>query len=292
MIRSMTGYGRGQSSQNGIHCTVEIRSVNHRFFECAVRYPRGCAFLEEKLKSLISSEVARGKLDVYVTAELQSVQRAEIEINHELATAYVRGIRELADSYALSAEISASELARNPDIFTIRKEPPDEALIWASVEDAARQALASFLAMREAEGEKLRQDIAGRADVIMQGVAFIEERSPKTVQAYRQRLEARIRELLSDANVDEQRLLTETAVFADKIAVAEETVRLRSHYDQLQQLLSCGGTVGRKLDFLLQEFGREVNTIGSKAQDAEIAKIVVDLKAELEKIREQIQNIE
>ena len=292
MIRSMTGYGRAQEVLDGLDITVEIRSVNHRYCELSARVPRVYGFLEEKLKSYFQTRVSRGKIDVFVTVEAVDSAAAEVRVNHALAQGYVNALRELAQRYGLREDCSAGLLSRYPDVLTVRKAQEDEDRIWAAVEQVARRAGDGFVAMREAEGERLRQDVESRLTTILTSVAFIESRSPELVEAYRQRLEARIREVLADTTIDEQRVLTEVAIFADKTAVAEETVRLRSHLSQMKSMLRSGTAVGRKLDFLVQEINREVNTIGSKIQDVEVTRTVVDMKAEIEKIREQIQNVE
>lgn len=292
MVSSMTGYGRGESSRDAISVSVELRSVNHRYFEFSSRVPRGYAFLEDKLKGFCQQRISRGKVDLFLTVDVTDDDNVAVEINHSLAKGYVDAVKELSDIYGLSGDCSAVSIARFPDLFNVKKQVLDEDAVWQVVEEAAAAALDSFINMRSTEGKKLYDDVISRVGFILDKVAFIEERSPETVKAYREKLEARIKELLADTTVDEARLLTETAIFADKVAVAEETVRLRSHIKQLCDLLNSDIAVGRKLDFIVQEMNREANTIGSKAQDIEIAHTVVDIKAEIEKIREQIQNIE
>lgn len=292
MVRSMTGFGRSEQKVDGREITVEIKSVNHRYFEFGCRVSRGYAFLEEKLKAHIQKAVARGKIDVYVSISDCDEKQAEVTVNHSLAAGYVAALKELKDTYALSGEISVSDITRFNDIFTVHRTPEDEDAVWASVRTVLDSALESFIAMREQEGVKMKEDILLRSKSILSLVSSVEEKSPETVAKYRQKLEERLKEVLSGVNIDEQRLLTEAAIFADKVAVAEETVRLRSHFDQMFQMLESGEAIGRKLDFILQEMNRETNTIGSKVQDAELAHIVVEIKGELEKIREQLQNIE
>lgn len=294
MIRSMTGYGRAQATVGTINVTVELKSVNHRYFEFNSRVPRNYGFLEEKLKSFVGSLVSRGKVECYVSVENLEDSDVEILVNHGLATSYIKAFRELAERNSLDMcdEFALSTLVCNNDIFTVHKQEADEEKIWEAVKTVAADAVAKFIAMRETEGEKLKNDVLCRAEFILNKVSVIEERSPETVKEYNDKLLSRINEFLSDVQVDEQRLLTECAVFADKVAVAEETVRLRSHIDQLGQFLNSTEAVGRKIDFLVQEMNREANTIGSKAQDVTIARCVIDIKAEIEKIREQIQNIE
>ncbi len=292
MIRSMTGYGRCQQERNGWTVTVEIKSVNHRFFEYSSRLPRTCGFLDDKLKSLLQQKVARGKVEVFVSLDAVEVADSRVEVNLPLAEAYCRALQQLSESLSVRDDCTAMNLARFPDVLTVRKNEADEDAIWDAVKDTAEQALQQFLLMREREGEKLRADVLSRREFLLECVATVENQSPQTVREHMEKVTERMRELLGTATVDEQRLLTEAALFADKIATAEETVRLRSHLDQLEQLMNSRESVGRKLDFLIQEINRETNTIGSKAQDLQLAQVVVDMKAEIEKIREQIQNIE
>ena len=292
MIRSMTGYGRSEMVVDGRAVTVEIKSVNHRYFEFSCRTSRGYSFLEEKMKSYLQQQIFRGKVDAYISIDALESAQSQVTVNHPLAAGYIHALRELAERYDLSDDISVSTVARYSDIFSVHKAPEDEDAVWASVEKAAAEAVENFIRMRETEGERLKADVLSRADTIMQRVEEIEARSPQTVSEYEERLRQKIQELLGDNTVDEQRLLTETAIFADKVAVAEETVRLRSHFRQMKEMMEAGGPIGRKLDFLVQEMNREATTICSKAVDSQIAYLVVDIKAEIEKIREQIQNIE
>ena len=292
MIRSMTGYGRSEQIVDGRAVTVEIKSVNHRYFEFSCRTTRGYSFLEEKLKSFLQGRITRGKVDAYISVEALESAQTQVLVNHSLAEGYVQALQELAERYGLRDDISVSTVSRYSDIFSVHKAPEDEEAVWSSVQQASEEALKNFLAMREAEGERLRADVLSRAGTIMKLVDEIETRSPQTVAEYQERLRQKIQELLGDNTVDEQRLLTETAIFADKVAVAEETVRLRSHFRQMEEMMKTDAPIGRKLDFLVQEMNREANTIGSKAVDSKIAYLVVDIKAEIEKIREQIQNIE
>lgn len=294
MIRSMTGFGRAQMMVDSMSITVELRSVNHRYFEFNSRVPRSYGFLEEKLKNFVGSLVARGKVECYVSVENLEDSEVEILVNHSLASSYINALNELADrnDLTLRDDLVLSTLARNNDIFAIHKQEADEDRIWNAVKTVTEEAVSKFVSMREVEGEKLKNDVLFRADEILKKVSIIEERSPETVKEYNDKLLARINEFLSDVQVDEQRILTECAIFADKVAVAEETVRLRSHIDQLRQFMESNEAIGRKIDFLVQEMNREANTIGSKAQDVTIARSVIDIKAEIEKIREQIQNIE
>ncbi len=292
MIRSMTGFGRCEDTINGCDIVVEIKSVNHRYFEFSSRISRGYGFLDEKLKSYLQSKVSRGKIDVYVSIEALEDTDAQVLVNHSLAAGYISALRELAERYHLCDDISVSTVSKYSDIFTIHKAPEDEEIVWASVRSVADRALDALIHMRETEGERLKADVLQRTENILRIVGQIEERSPQTVMEYQQKLEQRLAEMLGGSNIDEQRILTEAAVFADKVAVAEETVRLRSHFDQCTKMLNSDEAIGRKLDFIVQEMNREANTIGSKCVDSQIAYMVVDIKAEIEKIREQIQNIE
>lgn len=292
MVRSMTGYGRCELAENGREITVEIKSVNHRYFEINTRVTRGYGFVEDKLKKYLQTKISRGKLDVYVSIGESDEGLANVTVNHNLASGYINALREIGMKYGLPDDITISSVARYSDIFSVHKEAEDEEKIWNELKPAVDSALADFLAMREAEGERMKADVLSRAESIIKIVGEIEKRSPQTVIEYKAKLTSRINELLENASVDEQRIATEAAIFADKIAVDEETVRLRSHFAQMNSIMNSGEPIGRKLDFILQEMNREANTIGSKVTDAELAHKVVDIKAELEKIREQIQNIE
>ncbi len=292
MIKSMTGYGRAAETIAGMAVTVEIKSVNHRYFEFSSRTPRAYGFLDEKLKSFIQSAVSRGKVECSV--QIESLEEAEVQVhlNASLAQGYLQAFSELGVRFGLENDVRVSTLSRFSDIFSIHKTEADEEKIWDAVRTVTAQALERFIAMRAREGERLRADVLSRADAILDHVAFIESRSPETVREYNEKLLSRMQTVLESTQIDEQRILLEAAIYADKVAVAEETVRLRSHIDQLREFFNSEEAVGRKLDFLVQEINREANTIGSKAQDVEIARRVIDVKAEVEKIREQIQNIE
>lgn len=292
MMKSMTGFGRAQETVDGMQITVELKSVNHRYFDFTAKVPRAYGFLEEKLKSYVNASISRGKTECFVSIEFLEEPEAVVGVNTALAGGYMDALRRLAETFDLPADFSLNLLSRFPDVLTLHKAPADEARIWSAVQQVAALAISRFVAMRENEGERLRADILSRAALILESVAFIEAQSPQTVLAYHERLRKRMEELLGTAQVDEQRLLTEAAIFADKIAVDEETVRLRSHIAQLQEFMESEEPIGRKLDFLVQEINREANTIGSKAQDVDIAKQVIAIKAEVEKIREQVQNIE
>ncbi len=292
MVKSMTGYGRSQEMIDGMNITVEIKSVNHRYFDFSSRTPRTYGFLDEKLKSFVQSKVSRGKIECYVQVDNLEDDSVVVEVNQSLADGYFKAFEKLSQTYGIENNLNAGILARMNDVLVIRKAEADEDKIWNAVRTVAEKAVDRFIAMREIEGEKLREDILSRADSILSSVAFVEERSPQTVREYNDKLLARMQELLGDIHIEESRLLTEAAIYADKIAVAEETVRLRSHISQLREFFESTEAIGRKMDFLVQEINREANTIGSKACDVEIAKRVLEIKAEVEKIREQVQNIE
>lgn len=293
MIRSMTGFGRSQRTISGLDITVELKSVNHRYYEYSSRLQRAYGFLDDKLKSYLQRYVSRGKLDVYVYIDALEAEGGDVSVNLPLAKSYKQALEQLRDGLDMKqASFGLMDIARLPDVLTVHRTPEDEDAVWEAVKSVVDEAAGRFCAMRETEGGRLRDDILYRRAQILENVTKVEVRSPQTVREHMEKVEARMRDLLSTATVDEQRLLTEAALFADKIAVAEETVRLRSHLDQLEQMLNGDEAIGRKLDFLVQEINREANTIGSKAQDVQLARVVVDIKAEIEKIREQIQNIE
>ena len=298
VLRSMTGYGRAQKIINGRDILVEVRSVNHRYYEYSSRIPRAYSYIDEKLKALLKSAISRGKAEVSVTINNIEGKDTVIAVNKDAAEGYVNALRSLNQQMGTDGEcwleddIKLSKLLKMPDIFTIQKAPDDEEQVWADVAEVASEAIAKFVDMRTTEGERLFADVNSKADLILEMVGKVEELSPQTVENYRSRLYKKLSEVLESKNIDEQRILTEAAIFSEKIAVDEETVRLRSHIAQLKEMLVKEEAIGRKLDFIVQEMNREVNTIGSKAQDLNITKIVVDMKAEIEKIREQIQNIE
>lgn len=294
MVKSMTGYGRGEENFDGFQVTVELRSVNNRYLDCAVKMPRAYIFAEEAMKSKIQSAVARGKVDVFVTIVRSGGDGTVVTVNEALAKSYIDALYKLHDlgGGKVRREYYPTDLARFPDVLTVEKEEEDLDQMKERLLAVLGRAVEDFNAMRAVEGGRLSADILGRADTIERLLGEIEARSPQTVSDYRARLEAKMREVLQNTQIDEGRLLTEAAIFADKVAVDEETVRLHSHLGQLRELLAAGGAVGRKLDFLIQEFNREANTIGSKCSDIEITRKVVDMKAEIEKIREQVQNLE
>lgn len=292
MIKSMTGFGRAVAETDGYVITVEIKSVNHRYFEFSSRIPRQYGFLDDKLKSYINSRVSRGKVECYVSIDALNTEAAQVVVNNTLASAYVSALKELSKNYDLKEDFGASTVARFQDVLVVKKADEDEEKIWSYVKSVTDTALDKFIAMRTVEGEKMKNDISSRADYILSCVEYIEKRSPETVKEYNDKLVERVHDLIGDVSLDEGRVIQEVAIYADKVAVAEETVRLRSHLDQLKAFINADDPVGRKMDFLVQEINRETNTIGSKANDVDIARKVVDIKAEVEKIREQIQNIE
>lgn len=292
MIKSMTGFGRAVAETDGYVITVEIKSVNHRYFEFSSRIPRQYGFLDDKLKSYINSRVSRGKVECYVSIDALNTEAAHVVVNNTLASAYVSALKELSKNYDLKEDFGASTVARFQDVLVVKKADEDEEKIWSYVKSVTDAALDKFIAMRTVEGAKMKNDISSRADYILSCVEYIEKRSPETVKEYNDELVERVHDLIGDVSLDEGRVIQEVAIYADKVAVAEETVRLRSHLDQLKAFINADEPVGRKMDFLVQEINRETNTIGSKANDVDIARKVVDIKAEVEKIREQIQNIE
>ncbi len=292
MIKSMTGFGRATKEIDGYVISVELKSVNHRYFEFNCRIPRQYGFIEDKIKSYVNSKVARGKIDCFVSIEALDTDSAEVVVNHTMASAYIKALNELSDKYDLKADFGTSTISHYPDVLVIKKADEDEEKIWSYVKVVADEAIEKFISMREVEGAKMKEDVYSRGQYILDAVSFVEKRSPETVKEYNNKLVERVHDLLGDVTLDEGRILQEVAIYADKVAVAEETVRLRSHIEQLNNFLESDEAVGRKMDFLVQEINRETNTIGSKASDVEIARKVVDIKAEIEKIREQIQNIE
>ncbi len=291
-MNSMTGYGRSRQVLDGREITVEIRSVNHRYLEYNARIPRMYGYLEEKLKTFLQSSVSRGKVEVSVGIQNLTGGDTMVQINQALAKGYLDAMRSQAECLGLKDDLTLSTLTRFNDVFTLQKLEEDQQVIWNGVQQVARQALDQFLEMRCREGERLKLDLLQKLDLLAEHVAAVEEQNPKTVAAYRERLLQKMEELLADRSMDQQRILLEAGLYAEKIAVDEETVRLKSHLDQFAQMMEQSGPVGRKLDFLVQEINRETNTIGSKAQDLAVTRRVVEMKSEIEKIREQIQNIE
>ena len=292
MVKSMTGYGRGEAVLDGRSIIVEVRSVNNRYLDCSVKMPRLYLFAEDAIKSRVQAAISRGKVDVFVTLDASQGEQVHVSVNQPVAAGYYRALCQLRDRYQLKDDISVSLLSKFQDVLLVEKAQEDVEAVAGNICTVLDLALADFNGMRRREGEKLTEDIRSRALRISQLLSQVEERSPQTVAEYRAKLAARMEEVLSNVQLDEGRVLTEAAIFADKVAVDEETVRLRSHLAQLDEMLASELTVGRKLDFLIQEFNREANTIGSKCSDLEISRWVVDIKAEIEKIREQVQNVE
>ena len=298
MAKSMTGYGRAQRLADGREVLVEIRAVNHRYYEFSARLPRTCMYLEDKLKALLSDYISRGKVEVSVSVNRPDGKDAQITVNRAVAMGYVNALRTMNDGVGeygtpwLDDDITLSSLLRMPDVFNVTKEQDDEDAVWAIVSETAGEALNSFLQMRETEGKRLTDDLTAKLGALETMLNEVEAIAPTMTESYRERLYTKLKELMGETGIDEQRILTEAAIFAEKTAVDEETVRLRSHITQFRELLQSEEPVGRKLDFLVQEMNREVNTTGSKAQDLRITRLVVDMKSEIEKIREQLQNIE
>ena len=291
-LLSMTGYGSAKGSVEGQEITVELKSVNNRYLDCSVRLPRNFLFAEDTVKQAVSAGVSRGKVDVFVSAQASQDSGTVVSVNEELARGYRDAVARIAETLGLESGLNAFSLARFPDVLTVERRELDKDKAAAALSEITAKAVEEFNAMREHEGERLRRDMLGKLETIEGLVSVVEERSPQTVKEYRERLEARLRDILADRSLDEQRVITEAAIFADRTAVDEETVRLRSHIAQFRTMLEEGSPIGRKMDFLVQEFNRESNTIGSKCSDASLAKVVVDLKSEIEKIREQLQNVE
>ena len=292
MVKSMTGYGRAVETVNGREFTVEIRSVNNRYLDCTVKLPRSFSFAEEAVKAAVKAAVSRGKVDVYISVRSETEADVQVTLNKPVVEGYLAAMRQMVADYGVKDDISVSTLSRMSDVFVVDKPKADEDQLKADLLSVVEKALLAYDAMRVTEGLALENDLRSRANTILELVAQVEELNPKTVSDYRKRLEEKMREVLENKSIDESRILTEAAIFADKVAVDEETVRMRSHLEQMDAMLSGNGGIGRKLDFLLQEMNREANTTGSKCSDVKVARIVVDIKAELEKIREQTQNIE
>ena len=292
MIKSMTGYGRAVAAVNGREFTVELRSVNNRYLDCTVKLPRALSFAEDAVKQAVKVSVSRGKVDVYISMKSENADDTTITLNKSVLEGYLAAMRQMVTEYEVKDDISVSTVSRLPEVFSVEKPQVDEEQLLKDLLSVVDQALAGYDAMRCTEGQALDADLRSRGNTILELVAQVEQGNDQTVIDYRARLESKLREVLAATNIDESRILTEAAIFADKVAVDEETVRLRSHLAQMNEMLTSGGAVGRKLDFLLQEMNREANTIGSKCTDVRLARIVVDIKAELEKIREQTQNIE
>ena len=292
LIKSMTGYGRSVETVNGREFTVELRSVNNRYLDCSVRLPRLLSFAEDSVKQAVKAAVSRGKVDVFISVSTEGGENARITLNKTVLEGYLAAMNQMVEEYGVRNDIGVSSLSRLPEVLTVEKPEVDEEQLLTDLMSVVNNALAGYNAMRSTEGQALDADLRNRGKTILELVSQVEAGNAQTVVDYRARLESKLREVLENTAIDESRILTEAAIFADKVAVDEETVRLRSHLKQMESMLDAGGAVGRKLDFLLQEMNREANTIGSKCTDVRLARIVVDIKAELEKIREQTQNIE
>ena len=291
-MKSMTGYGRAREEKNGRTITVELRAVNHRYLDCTVKAPRQYGFLDDAVKKAAAARIARGKVEVFVSVETQEGGDIAVTVNHTLAKRYLDALHDLSETYGLRDDVTVAVLAKMPDVLGSERIEQDADELTRDVLEVFAAACDGFDQMRCREGEKLAEDVRGRCAAIERMVGAVEQRSPERVREYREKLLARMQEVLADTSIDETRILTEAAIYADKTAVDEETVRLRSHLTQMDGMLRETRPVGRKLDFLVQEMNREANTIGSKANDVDMARIVVDIKSEIEKIREQIQNIE
>ena len=292
MIKSMTGYGSAKGTVEGIEVSVELKSVNNKFLDTSVRLPRNFLFAEESIKSAVLSHISRGKVDVFVTVDTSMADDMVVKVNEPLLKGYIDALQSISKEHNLPNDITAMSVSRFPDVLNVEKKELDADAVAEGIRNIAEQALCDFDSMRICEGTKLKDDVLAKLENIEKYVGIIETESPKTVAEYREKLTQKLNEVLGTAGIDETRIITEAAIFADKVAVDEETVRLRSHMSQLKTMLAGGSPIGRKIDFLLQEFNREANTTGSKCQNADIAHVVVDLKSEIEKIREQIQNIE
>jgi len=292
MVKSMTGYGRAVETVNGREFTVELRSVNNRYLDCSVKLPRSLSFAEEAVKQAVKATISRGKVDVFITVHSETAADVKVSLNTAMVEGYLTAMKQMVADYDVKDDISVSLLSRMNDVFTVEKPEVDEEQLLQDLMRVVNQALKNYDAMRAAEGKALENDLRSRGNTIAELVSQVEAGNGQTVIDYRTRLYNKLKEVLANTTIDESRILTEAAIFADKVAVDEETVRLRSHLEQMNTMLTNGGAIGRKLDFLLQEMNRESNTIGSKCSDVRLARIVVDIKAELEKIREQTQNIE
>ena len=292
MVKSMTGYGRAVETVNGREFTVELRSVNNRYLDCSVKLPRSLSFAEEAVKQAVKATISRGKVDVFISVHSEGAADVKVTLNAAMVEGYLAAMKQMVSDYGVNDDISVSVISRMPEVFTVEKPEVDEDQLRADLMGVLAKALESYDAMRAAEGKALENDLRSRGNTILELVAQVEAGNGQTVIDYRTRLYNKLKEVLANTAIDESRILTEAAIFTDKVCVEEETVRLRSHLEQMNNMLTAGGALGRKLDFLLQEMNRESNTIGSKCSDVRLARIVVDIKAELEKIREQTQNIE
>ncbi len=292
MIKSMTGFGRAEVAENNRKFTVEMKSVNHRYLDVNIKMPKKLNFFESAIRAELKKYISRGKVDLFITYEDFSENTSSVRYNREIAEEYLNYLRQMAEEFQLDDDIRVSTLSRYPEVFTMEEQGVDEEELWKALQKAIGNASEMFVQSRIVEGEHLRDDLIDKLDGMLKLVDFVAERSPKIIAEYRQKLEEKVRELLADTTVDEGRLLTEVTIFADKVCVDEEIVRLRSHIETTKNTLREGGSIGRKLDFIAQEMNREANTILSKANDLEISNCAIELKTEIEKVREQIQNIE
>ncbi len=292
MVKSMTGYGRSEQTINGRSITIELKSVNNRYLDCNVRLPRAYGYIEENIKKKVRQSASRGKVDVYISVDSTQSDSVAVTVNQPLAASYLAAMQLLADTYGLNNDVTVSMLSRFPDVLTLEKLPQDQDALAAEVYTVLDEALSEYDNTRIIEGEKLKTDMLAKLDNLEHFVEIVAQRSPETVREHRERLYAKLQEVLENTQLDDSRILTEAAIFADKVAVDEEIVRLRSHIDRYRTMLIEGGIVGRQIDFLIQEMNRETNTIGSKCTDLSIAHVVVDMKSEIEKLREQVQNLE
>ncbi|WP_418751333.1 YicC/YloC family endoribonuclease [Frisingicoccus sp.] len=292
MLKSMTGFGRSEIANEQQKITVEMKAVNHRYCDINVKMPKKLSIFEAAIRNLLKKYIQRGKVDVFITYEDYTENNMVLKYNEELAAEYVRVLQQMSDQFGIENDVRVSALSRYPDVLTLEEQSIDADELWSVLEEALHKASEQFVETRLAEGENLKNDLIGKLDGMLEDVDFIEARSPEILAEHRQRLEAKVRELLGDSTIDESRIVTETTIFADKICVDEEIVRLRSHITSTRNALLEGGSIGRKLDFIAQEMNREANTILSKANDLEVANRAINLKTEIEKVREQIQNIE
>ncbi len=292
MIKSMTGFGRCERVTKERRIVIEMKSVNHRYCDINIKMPKKLNYFESAIRNQLKQYIGRGKVDIFITYEDYTEQNVCVKYNHEIAAEYVRYMREMADEFDLRRDFSASSVSRLPEIFTLEEQSQNEEELWQELSSALDEAAGQFVASRTREGEALKKDLLEKLDAMQEMVDYISSVSPSLVEDYRNRLEAKVRELLADAVIDESRIATEVTIYADKICVDEETVRLASHIESTKEILTEGGNVGRKLDFIAQEMNREANTILSKANSLEVTKRAIDLKTEIEKVREQIQNIE
>ncbi len=292
MIRSMTGFGRCEKVTENYKISVEMKAVNHRYLDLSIKMPKRFNYFESAIRNMLKNHIQRGKVDVFITYEDYTEERLCLKYNKALAAEYVQYLKEMSEQFAIDNDLTALELARLPEVLTMEQEPEDEDSVWKILSEAMEEAVTGFIRSRQTEGEHLKEDLLGKLDHMARLVDCVEQRSPEVLAEYRAKLEEKVKELLDNSTIDENRIATEVTIFADKICVDEETVRLRSHIDHTRNELTAGGSVGRKLDFIAQEMNREANTILSKANDLEISETAIALKTEIEKVREQIQNIE